>query len=415
MRSAIVRATDRDQWLAWMQSAGADDVYYLPEYHRLYEFQGVQCLAYAASVGGELLFHPFLLRPIARIGRVDAPPGLSDIETVYGYSGPVATTASPDFLAEAWQGFEGWCREQNVVCEFIRFSPLLRSERFAAPQTEVSLDRETVEIRLEGGEEALWQGYKLAQRNRVRKAIRRGLACHETSLDEGLATFRDLYESTMQRAGASDFYFFPDSYYRDLRRTLSDDTKLFVVKYGRDPIAAGLFFAYGRTLHYHLGASREDALPLAPNNLMFHQVALWGQQHGFERLHLGGGRSNAPDDALLRFKKRFSPHVLTFHIGKRIQQPERYAMLCDLWQEQAGRPAPAGYFRPYRLIRRLTARPCRHRAGGRPATGAPPRPRSRPRSRRQDRRPTSVLAGRMSPKRRPCTAATACHCSRSRR
>src|SRR5919108_2737090 len=69
MRSAIVRATDRDQWLACMQSAGAADVYYLPEYHRLYEFQGVQCLAYAASVGGESLFHPFLLRPIARIGE----------------------------------------------------------------------------------------------------------------------------------------------------------------------------------------------------------------------------------------------------------------------------------------------------------------------------------------------------------
>ena len=113
-----------------------------------------------------------------------SPPGLSDIETVYGYSGPVATTTLPDFLAEAWRGFEGWCREQNVVCEFIRFSPILRSERFAAPQTEVKLDRETVEIRLEGGEEALWQGYKSAQRNRVRKAIRRGLTCHETSLDE---------------------------------------------------------------------------------------------------------------------------------------------------------------------------------------------------------------------------------------
>ena len=349
MRSAIVRATDRDQWLALMQSAGADDVYYLPEYHRLYEFQGVQCLAYAASVGGESLFHPFLLRPIARIGRVDATPGLSDIETVYGYSGPVATTTSPDFLGEVWQGFEGWCREQNVVCEFIRFSPLLRSERFAAPQTEVSLDRETVEIRLEGGEEALWQGYESAQRNRVRKAIRRGLACHETSLADGLANFRDLYESTMQRAAASGFYFFPDSYYQGLHRTLSDHTKLFVVTCDRDPIAAGLFFAFGRTLHYHLGASREDALPLAPNNLMFHQVALWGQEHGFERLHLGGGRSNAPDDALLRFKKRFSPHVLAFHIGRRIYEPERYAMLCDLWREQAGRSAPPGYFRPYRL------------------------------------------------------------------
>ena len=76
IRSAIVRTTDRDQWLACMQSAGAADVYYLPAYHQLYEFQGVQCLAYAASVGGKSLFHPFLLRPIARIGAVDVAAGL---------------------------------------------------------------------------------------------------------------------------------------------------------------------------------------------------------------------------------------------------------------------------------------------------------------------------------------------------
>jgi hypothetical protein len=349
MRSTIVPASDRDQWLAWMRRAGADDVYYLPEYHRLYDFQGVECLAYAVSAGGECLFHPFLLRPVARVGALAAPPGLNDIETVYGYSGPVATTTAPDFLAEAWQGFEAWCAERNVVCEFIRFSPLLRSERFASAQTEVSLDRETVEIRLAGGEEALWQGYESTQRNRVRKALRRGLACREASLDDGLATFRDLYEGTMQRAGATGFYFFPDAYYRDLQRTMADCTKLFVVTNGDVPIAAGLFFTSGRTLHYHLGASREDALPLAPNNLLFHQVSLWGQQHGFARLHLGGGRSKAADDALLRFKKRFSPHVLAFHIGRRIQHPERYAMLGDLWQEQAGVPPPPGYFRPYRL------------------------------------------------------------------
>ncbi len=283
------------------------------------------------------------------MGVLDAPPRLYDIETVYGYSGPVATTSAPAFLAEAWRSFDDWCAEHNVLCEFLRLNSFLGSERFVAPQTEVHLDRETVEIRLGGGEEALWQGYDSPQRNRVRKAIKRGLTCHETSLDEGLPVFRDLYEGTMRRAGASDFYFFPDRYYQELRRTLSDHTRLFVVRYGRDPIAAGLFFTSENILHYHLGASREDALPLAPNNLMFHQVSLWGQQHGFERLHLGGGRSSAPDDALLRFKKRFSPHVLPFYIGKRMHDPERYAMLCDLWQEQAGRPAPAGYFRPYRL------------------------------------------------------------------
>ena len=48
MHSAIVSATDRDAWHAMMQRVGTADVYYLAEYHRLYEFLGVRCLAYAA-------------------------------------------------------------------------------------------------------------------------------------------------------------------------------------------------------------------------------------------------------------------------------------------------------------------------------------------------------------------------------
>jgi hypothetical protein len=252
-------------------------------------------------------------------------------------------------LEQAWQGFDHWCAEHTVVCEFLRFNPILGSERFAAPQTEVSLNRETVEIRLDGGEESLWQGYDSTQRNRVRKVIKRGLTCEETTLAEGLPAFRDLYEGTMRRAGATGFYFFPELYYRELQDTMADHTRLFVVRSEGLPIAASIFFLYGRVLHYHLGASREDALALAPNNLLFHQVSLWGQQHGFEQLHLGGGRSSAADDALLRFKKRFSPHLLPFCVGQRIHDPRRYQVLCDLWQGQAAEPPPPGYFRPYRL------------------------------------------------------------------
>ena len=154
MRSTIVSATDREQWCAMMQRADAGDVYFLPEYHRLYEFMGVDCLAFAASDGADHLFYPFLLRPVGLIGMIDAPDGWNDIETVYGYSGPFATITSPAFLAEAWRGFEDWCREHNVVCEFLRFNPILRSERFASPEMGVSLNSKTVEIRLEGFRES---------------------------------------------------------------------------------------------------------------------------------------------------------------------------------------------------------------------------------------------------------------------
>ena len=43
-----------------------------------------------------------------------------DIESVYGFTGPVASTADGDFLAAAWQAFGTWCSTQHVVAEFVR-------------------------------------------------------------------------------------------------------------------------------------------------------------------------------------------------------------------------------------------------------------------------------------------------------
>jgi hypothetical protein len=252
MQFTVAGADDHASWTSAISDSGADDVYFLREYHQLYSFTGGRCFAYIARCGGETLFYPFILRSVGSIGSIQVSPRLNDIETVYGYSGPVATTSSPEFLGEAWRGFDPWCSENGVVAEFIRFHPLLRTERFAAPQAEISLDRETVAVRLDGDEEKLWQSYSSTQRNRVRKAVSLGLTCREGDLAEQLSAFVDLYEATMQRCGAPSFYYFPQKYYDLIRRTLAANTKLFLVEHRGKIIAGGIFFVAGNTVHYHL-------------------------------------------------------------------------------------------------------------------------------------------------------------------
>jgi CelD/BcsL family acetyltransferase involved in cellulose biosynthesis len=348
MDFTVVGARDRALWAAGISASGANDVYYLLDYHQLYGFRGGQCFAYIARDGGETLFHPFILRPVGQIGSIHVSARLNDIETVYGYTGPVATTDAPDFLGEAWRGFDAWCLENGVVAEFTRFHPLLRTERFAAPQAEIRLDRETVTVRLDGNEEQLWKSYSSTQRNRLRKALSLGLTCRQVDLHEHLSAFVRLYEATMQRCNAATFYYFPQSYYDLIRRTLAADTKLFLVEYREKVVAGGIFFAAGNTVHYHLGGSCAEAQQFAPNNLLFHQVAVWAQRHGFAVLHLGGGRSNAPDDPLLRFKRGFSPDSVSFHVGRLIHDQGQYDQLCELWMNQYGQSMSPSYFPPYR-------------------------------------------------------------------
>jgi Acetyltransferase (GNAT) domain len=356
MQCTIAQASDRTLWAAGMSASGANDVYYRLEYHQLYSFHGGRCLAYIARVGGETLFHPFFLRPIGRVGSVRVSGRLNDIETVYGYAGPIATTDSREFLAEAWRGFEPWCRENSVVTEFIRFNPLLRTQRFAHAQTEVSFDRETVIVSLEGDEETLWHSYPSVQRNSVRKARKAGLRCVEANLEDGLTAFVHLYEATMRRVDAAAFYHFPLTYYDRIERTLAANTKLFFVKFDGKTVAGGLFFLAGDTVHYHLSGSCADTQQLAPNNLLLHEVAVWGQRHGFRSLHLGGGRSHAPDDPLLGFKKRVSRQVIPFYLGRHVHDQEQYNDLCELWKRQYGESMLPSYFPPYRA--RSHARLC---------------------------------------------------------
>ena len=56
-------------------------------------------------------------------------------------------------------------------------------------------------------------------------------------------------------------------------------------------------------------------------------------------LHFGGGRSNAIDDSLLKFKRNFSKQKGDFYIGKKIHNSEIYDIVLKQWQERHSKAA----------------------------------------------------------------------------
>src|ERR1039458_8383092 len=123
MNIRVIAATRPDEWNGLLQRLAHSDVYFTAEYHLAHELNGDgKALAFVAEDGKRTLFHPFLIRLIPEFDLHDE---WHDIESVYGYSGPLSTTNDRKFLAEAWGAFSDWCQQQNVVAEFIRFHPLL--------------------------------------------------------------------------------------------------------------------------------------------------------------------------------------------------------------------------------------------------------------------------------------------------
>jgi hypothetical protein len=350
MKFCVLQTDQAQDWQAALAGPLRTDIYFLPEYHRVYERNGDGIAkAFVAQAEDKVLFYPFMVRPIEKVAGEALQEEWFDIETVYGYSGPVANTTDAAFLSEAWQFFSDWCRNQRIVAEFVRFSPLLENYRTAPSSLAVAFDRETVVVEFDGHEESLWKNYTHAHRKQIRKAQRNGLLCHEMEPALGMSTFKALYYQTMQRNKAGQYYFFSDAYFEALVTLLGKAVRIFVVRYGGLIIEASLLLVHENTVYDHLRGSVEGYHGLGPNNLLLHKVALWCLEHKYRRFHLGGGRTPSPDDSLLRFKANMSKLRRRYHTGRRVHNKEAYEALCLRWMKTTNVQIRPNYFLLYRL------------------------------------------------------------------
>jgi serine/alanine adding enzyme len=295
-------------WDEVARRAGVSDVYYSRGFVEASAVlvDGRPAFLHLAGDGGDVLF-PCLVR------RDPA-----DVVTPYGYGGPLGTGPEPPF-AEFADQYQAWCRARDVVTSFVVFHPLFGNARAAV---------------LDGVHRSALAGtvaWPLADPDLLgamhrhhRRAIRRagGLEVAVEPSPADLAAFVELYEQTMRRAGAAAFYLFPPPYWQALLRLVP---LVRVDVRDRGELVAGVL-GMGRPpwRHYHRGASGRR--PGASHLALYH-LARWGQEHGYDTLHLGGGVGGR-DDSLLEFKLRFAPNgrVDSF-VGKVVHDPARYARL----------------------------------------------------------------------------------------
>lgn len=348
MRTEVLSSADPN-WPDALAPIPGADVYHTASYHRVAEANGEgRGLTFVARSRDAVLFHPFLLRPIDRVGDEIVDGGWCDLETIYGYAGPLATTRDEQFLTRAWREFGDWCAGARVVAEFVRFHPLLGNERLADSETRIVEDRKTVVVDLPDDPELLWKAYPSVQRNMVRKAQNAGLEARIVPAAGALAEFRSLYDETMRRVGASSYYGFGDGYFDALAAQLGDRLRVAEVRDAGDLVAACLLLVGSDCLHYHLSGSLRRVASLGAMNLMLHEAATVACVEGLRAFHLGGGRTPAPDDSLLRFKRSLSHRLAPFYTGRRIHDGVAYQDLCETWLRQTGSERPP-YFLLYRL------------------------------------------------------------------
>lgn len=321
--------------LEWNESLGRllpkdIDVYFTPEYNSLYQHNGDgEAMCFVFEMEGNYALYPFLKNSITPLGY-NLSKEYYDIQGSYGYNGLISSTDDRLFISSFWDVFDRWCRENDVVAEFMRFHPLLNNQCIASPKMKTFFSRHTVALDLT--DDDIWM-HQISSKNRnmIRKAEKEGVTIIES---EDYETFRRLYDGTMTDLHAESFYFFPQCYYEEFKQTFKGKSMLCLAMLNGNVIAGSIFMFSDNYAHYHLSARDREYSRYAANNLILWYGIQKAKERGCKWFHFGGGTTGDDNDSLLKFKKDFSKTLCEFWIGKRIHNQNVYEQIVEQWKRK---------------------------------------------------------------------------------
>lgn len=321
------------------------DIYFEPDYARLYETENSRAVEYRFECEYGVITNLFLKR------KIDIPLGdgvqYYDITTPYGYGGPVihSKTDKEKLITAYMTDFAAYTNRKNIIAEFVRFHPIIGNGVDFKDAYHSIYDRKTVGTTLtyEDVIATEFSKHKWKDIRRILKNpdIRYEVDENPTTLDD----FVEIYYSTMDRDGADDYYYFGESYFREMLEKFRGHITTGKVFLGDKLIAMGVYFRYGKYLHAHLSGTLSEYLEYSPAYILKYALALYGHEKGYEVIHYGGGSSRSADNGLYKFKREFGKNTeFDFYIAKKVWNEGVYRRIC----EAVGADLKSEFFPAYR-------------------------------------------------------------------
>ena len=327
----IYNISEAELWDEKVKSFAKYDVYYLSGYVRAFMIHGdgePQLLYYESE---DCKSKETGLRAIyVYMKRKTDLEGYYDSVTPYGYGGVLFEGDTSEVNKENfWREYLSVMEQEHIVDNFVRYHPVLRN---AEPMKSISnvIDLgKTIAFDL-SSPDMIWENIISKNRNMIRKAEKNGI---EIRHGKDLALFEDfrrIYNATMEKDNAEEYYFFGNAFYESIHRDLYDNYEMFYAVLNGEIIAMSIMLFANDQMHYHLSGSMIEYRNLAPSNLLLYKAAVWGCEQGYKTLHLGGGVGSGEDN-LYKFKAAFNRNSdYQFSIGKEIFDQKKYDELVDL-------------------------------------------------------------------------------------
>jgi hypothetical protein len=331
------------------------DILSSPGYYEAFEIRNegkARCFVYKEE--DKVALYPFLLNSVNDLGY-DLPDQYFDIQGTYGYNGIITNSSEINFLKGFSKVFLEFAAGENIIAEFIRFNPVLANQSLSL-YTEPIEQLDNVLIDLNISTEEIWTGsYDRSVRNAVRKAEKFNLGYSSffgKDLDEDwLHHFLVIFHMTMNRNSASDYYYFEDTFFRNLKDLLPENSLFSFASLDGVPISADLILHEGEFAYGLFGGTDAEKYFCSPNSFIRHQEIMQLKSMDIKWYSIGGGHQR--NDSIYKYKKSFSTKIHShFYIGRKIHNALIYNKVVDQWR--SGFPDKTGQYENHLLCYRYT-------------------------------------------------------------
>lgn len=325
----VFNLEQQEEWDSIVRSFKKHDVYWLSGYVKAFKVHGDgEPLLFYYDDGSTRGINVVMRRDIALdnhfIDKIEEKT-YYDLSTPYGYGGWIM---EGDEHGRALVAYENWINNNNIVCEFVRFHPMLQNQQFCLGFYDVIQLGEVVHIDL-FSPDTIWSNFAGSNRRKIKKALSYGVKIYNGRFPIIFSQFRELYNSTMDKNEADDYYYFDESFYKSILDDLPYNSQMFWAQKDDKVIAASIILLENGYMNYHLSGSYSEFNFVAPTNLLLYEVALWGNANRYKTLYLGGGVGSG-EDSLFKFKRSFYKGDLNrFFIGKKIYNQDMYDELLS--------------------------------------------------------------------------------------
>lgn len=349
----IIDFTDRERWDEVVMSFPQYDIYYLSGYMDAFRIHGdgepILVMYESETLCGVCVY---MLRDIAKEPWANSELDtckVYDLVTPYGYGGFIwKGDLSQKNLTAFWVELMVHMKAHNIISAFYRWHPMLQNVNALRGYSNIIDLGQTIHIDTTL-EEGIMQNILSKDRCTIRKAVKNGIVIKHTEDWSIFADFIAIYNQTMDKDHAEEYYYFKEEFYRSIYNCLKGMWKVFYAEYEGKIIAASIILFCNGQVHYHLSGSITEYRNLNPTNLLLYEVAVWAAKNDYKTFHLGGGVGSG-EDPLFKFKKSFNKTSSNqFSISKDVFDQEKYNEMVGM--RKANDPTfntESGFFPLYR-------------------------------------------------------------------